>query len=119
MGKRELSLPDAPTEALQVIREASRGGPVLVLKLSPICGVSAFVTSDLDRWFGARDSDEVVITVAQVDVIGRRSLGRGLTAELGIRHESPQALWFVDGELVWHGSHGEVTGHRLDELLAG
>ena len=47
--------------------------------------------------------------MAVVDVIAERPLARGLTAELGVEHASPQALWFADGELVGHDSHRTLT----------
>jgi bacillithiol system protein YtxJ len=118
MVRRELSLPDDPGEALAVIREASRTGPVLLFKRSPICGVSALVSGELAHWLEVHDSAEPPITIAEVDVIERRALARGLTAELKIVHQSPQALLFVGGELVWHGSHSDVTAGRLDELIS-
>ena len=45
-----------------------------------------------------------------------RPLARGLTDALGIRHESPQLLWFTGGGVSWHGSHGDVTKAKLESL---
>lgn len=42
-------------------------------------------------------------------MLAERALARGLTAELGLRHESPQVLWFAGGDCVWHASHGALT----------
>jgi len=109
--------PDAAS-ALSAIRAASREGPVLVFKQSPICAASHRAESELARWAAALP-DDVALELALVDVIAERGLARGLTAELGVRHESPQALWFLDGELAWHGSHGALTGALFDRLLAG
>jgi bacillithiol system protein YtxJ len=50
---------------------------------------------------------EVQTTI--IDVIDQRDLARGLTAELGIEHQSPQALVFRGGELVAQDSHGALT----------
>ena len=49
------------------------------------------------------------VGLAVVDVLAERGLARGLTAALGITHESPQALLFEDGELLAHASHGVLT----------
>lgn len=54
------------------------------------------------------------LEVAIIDVIEERPLARGLTAELEVRHESPQALWFSGGELAAHQSHGALTGSWYD-----
>ncbi len=52
------------------------------------------------------------------DVIAQKLLARGLTAELGIRHESPQALVFQAGELSGHASHGTLTAQWFAEQVA-
>lgn len=57
------------------------------------------------------------LALARVDVLSDRALARGLTAELDVRHESPQALWFSAGELVAHESHGALTAAWYDARL--
>jgi len=58
------------------------------------------------------------VTLAVIDVIAEKPLARGLTAELGIRHESPQALVFRDGEFGVHGDHGTLTAQWFAEHVA-
>ena len=112
----ELVLDSDPAAALKTIRAASDQRPVLVLKHSPICPVSARAERQVELWIaGLENGDEPGL--ARIDVIAERTLARGLTSELGIRHESPQALWFRGGGLIWHGSHGDITRERCDELL--
>ena len=53
---------------------------------------------------------------AVVDVIAEKPLARGLVAALDIRHESPQALAFRDGECAWHDSHNALTVEAFDEV---
>lgn len=115
METTDLELPDDPRAALEAVREASRRAPALVLKTSPICPVSTWVERDFDDWL---DAAEGAAILARVDVLARKPLARGLTAELDIRHESPQLLWFENGELRWHASHGEVNRAKCDELWA-
>lgn len=118
MSYEILKLEDDPASALEAIRDSSRRAPVLIFKKSPICPTSHRAEFEFDRWLEGLAQD-AELSVGGVDVIARKPLARGLTSELGIQHESPQALWFVDGELRWHGSHGELTRGRFDELLAG
>ena len=114
----DLELNPDPASALKAIREASELRPVLVLKHSPICPVSARAERQVELWLAdLQEADE--LGLARIDVIAQRPLARGLTSELGIRHESPQALWFRQGELVWHGSHADVNRPRCAELFAG
>lgn len=103
-----LDLPADPAQALRVLTEASDAAPVVVFKRSPICPVSTKAEWEFRQFLKGLPEDDA-LRVATVDVIGERALARGLTAELGVRHESPQALWFRDGRLVWHASHGELT----------
>ena len=58
------------------------------------------------------------MSLAVIDVIAEKPLARGLTAELGIRHESPQALVFREGELCGHGDHGRLTAQWFTEQVA-
>ena len=52
-----------------------------------------------------------------IDVIAEKALARGLTAGLGIRHESPQALVFRGGELSGHASHDTITAQWFTEQV--
>ncbi|TDJ67743.1 MAG: bacillithiol system redox-active protein YtxJ [Planctomycetota bacterium] len=113
MPHRILRLDPDPVSALDAIRAASRERSVLVFKQSPICPVSTRAEGQLERWLESLgEADDIAI--ARIDVIAERALARGLTRELGIEHQSPQALWFAHGELVWHDSHGAITVAALD-----
>ena len=118
MAPRTIELPPDPDEALRALRAAARAGPVLVFKRSPICPVSFTAEAELGAFLEARGPDDA-LAVATIDVIEERPLARGLTAALGVRHESPQALVFRDGELAWHASHGELTRARFAEVVSG
>jgi bacillithiol system protein YtxJ len=116
MGLHELELEPDPERALRAIQAASLEHPTLVFKHSPICPVSHRAGEQLDAFLSDLDEAQELV-VARIDVIDQRLLARGLTAELEVRHESPQALWFAAGELVWHGSHGALTRERFAALL--
>lgn len=109
---KTLQLPADPAEALVALRDASRESDVVVFKKSPICPVSTRAEFEFRSWLKALDG-EAALAVAEVDVIAERGLARGLTAALDIKHESPQALWLRDGELLWHDSHGALTRDRF------
>lgn len=115
MPPSTIELPDDPDSALEQLRSASATGPVAVFKLSPICPISTRAESSFERFID--DSGDALAGVARIDVIARRALARGLTAGLGIAHESPQLLWFRGGRLGWHGSHGDITEEQCRRLL--
>ncbi len=115
----DLKLPQDPSDALDLIRKESTGRiPLLVLKLSPTCGVSRLVESELKKWLDDCDFRDR-FQVAVIDVIGERELARGLTSLLGIEHQSPQAILFRGGEVKWHGSHYQIEPKDLALLLGG
>lgn len=116
MSVHELTLKPDPERALRAIQAASQERPVLVFKHSPICSVSHRAEEELEAFLADLGATRE-LAVARIDVIDQRPLARGLTAELHVQHESPQALWFAAGELVWHGSHGALTRERFAGLL--
>ncbi len=115
-GRSDIVLPDDPEGALRAIRAASADAPVLVIKWSGRCGVSSRVETRVEEWLDAEGERRGVKTVP-IDVIGERSLARGLTDLVGIRHESPQAILFRAGEVVWHASHYDIDGEALTGAL--
>ncbi len=110
-----MKLAAAPQAAVAQLQAASKKGPVLVFKHSPICPVSAAAHEQFQTWMGEEEASEV--QHAHIDVLAEKPLARGIVAELDIRHESPQVLLFHDGEVVWHASHGAITGESLSEQL--
>ena len=117
MTQHLLLLEAVPAAALAALQQASLERPVVVFKHSPICPTSTRALGEFKR-FLADLAPAAELAVAHVDVIAQRGLARGLTAALGIDHQSPQALWFDRGELVWHASHGSLTRTAFAERLA-
>lgn len=116
MSIHDLQLSTDPAAARAQLEEASRERPVVVFKHSPICPVSDRALRQFRAFLG-RLPEGSELGVAHVDVIDQRPLARGLTAELGVEHQSPQALWFSGGALAWHDSHGALTADRFARAL--
>ncbi len=112
MTVEQLALDPDPVKALEALRRASRTRPVVVLKRSPICPISHAAEAEFRAWIDSLGKNDS-LAWAEVDVIAERALARGLTAALGVQHQSPQALWFEQGELVWHDSHQALTRERF------
>lgn len=110
-----MELAEAPKAALVQLQNASKNGPIAVFKHSPICPISAAAHEEFYAWKGGEDGADVQF--AHIDVLGEKPLARGLVAELGVKHESPQLLLFNEGELVWHASHGAITEEALKKQL--
>lgn len=115
MPIEQLQLPADPAAALALLRNASAKVPTFVFKKSPRCPVS-FAAED--EWRDFLKSHAVsAMAVAEIDVVNERPLARGLTELLGIRHESPQALLFRAGAVVWHDSHATLTAEAFAQKL--
>lgn len=84
-------------------------GPVLIFKFSPWCPVSHYAEAEAKAFLAGAEG----FVCGTVDVIKERPLARGIAEWTGIRHESPQALLFVQGKVVWHESHAEVNRESL------
>lgn len=118
MSERSLTLESDPAVALAAILALSRERPVLVFKKSPTCPISHRAEWEFKSWQKTL-AEDAPVRIAVIDVLAEKPLARGLTAALDVQHESPQALWFRDGALRWHGSHGTLTEARFVELAAG
>ena len=53
-----------------------------------------------------------------IDVIAHRDWARDVAERTGVRHQSPQALWLREGQVLWHTSHFDITSNRLRENIA-
>lgn len=111
-----ITLPDDPAEAVRLMKERSAETPVLLFKASPFCPVSAMAEGELLDWLDGRDEGGPLL-LAQIDVVRRKELARGVTDALEIRHESPQAVLFNGGEVRWYGSHGQLHAERFREMV--
>lgn len=104
----------ADEQQIEEIIQQSRQKPQLIYKHSYRCGVCAFSKSELD-------SAAVTVTSQAdmyfVDVINSRKVSNKIAEEFGVRHESPQVLLLVDGEVAWHKSHGSIKADSLISSL--
>jgi bacillithiol system protein YtxJ len=88
---------------------------VMLFKHSPICPTSAAALREW-RAFTAVHPD---LPTLFVDVIADRAVARGLAAECGVEHASPQAILFRNGRPAWHASHGAITAASLAHAAKG
>jgi bacillithiol system protein YtxJ len=94
--------------------------PVLLFKHSDSCGTSAEALDELlahleDR---AHLEDHGETRFAIVTVQTDRAVSNAISARLGVRHETPQALLVRDGRVVWSASHFRVTAGEIARAIA-
>jgi bacillithiol system protein YtxJ len=103
---------EGPFEPVRSIDELEqwmgKPGPVLLYLHDPWCPINASSYRELGSLAGP---------IPIVDVAAGRALSKYVAERTGIRHESPQAILFKDGEPVWHASHFRITGTAVAEAL--
>ena len=88
--------------------------PLLLFKHSLTCGTSA---EALDELIEHLNEDKLDARYAIVTVQSHRELSNAVSARLGIRHETPQALLIRDGRVIWSASHFRVTAAAVQSAI--
>jgi bacillithiol system protein YtxJ len=101
-------------EDLDAAIDLSRAEPVFVFKHSESCGTSAEAHEELTGLL----EQGVGGVWYLVDVRTHRSLSATIAERFSIRHESPQILLIVDGQVRWSASHYRVTSEGAQAALA-
>ena len=89
--------------------------PVLLFKHSYSCGTSAEALDQLIEHLDDARHDEAAYAVVTVQT--HREVSNAVSARLGVRHETPQALLIRDGRVVWSASHFRVTAVAVARAL--
>lgn len=112
MARRGTVTKDGPFEPVRSVADLEvwleKPGPVLLYLHDPWCPVNSASYRELAPFTGP---------IPIVDVSTGRSLSQYVEDRTGIRHESPQAILFKDGEPVWHASHYRITGFAVADAL--
>ncbi len=83
-------------------------GTRIIFKHSNRCPISARAKKRIERFEEESDLD-IQYTVVQDD----RERSDRIAEETGVTHETPQVLFFKDGDVVWHASHDDITEESL------
>ncbi|MCK5945221.1 MAG: bacillithiol system redox-active protein YtxJ [Planctomycetes bacterium] len=87
---------------------------VLLFKHSPICPISGTARAEYEMF----KLDHPDTPTVFVDVLSSQALSRTIAQRSGVEHESPQAILFEQGEVVWHASHTAITNAALTAAWA-
>ena len=98
-------------------KESINAFELIVFKYSTRCPLSYDIQDTFEEWFSSLQADERIVAV-KVDVIASRELSNRIANETGIRHESPQVIWFTkDNSVKWSGSHFDISNSTLNACL--
>lgn len=83
---------------------------VFVMKHSSTCPISASAYDQFNKFLYERDMDGYYVIVQE-----ERELSDYIADKTGVKHESPQAFYFVNGNAEWNESHENITVASLSK----
>lgn len=96
----------------------SEAKPVLVLKHSTTCPISAHAYKAFTQYVNQMASMECLVDFAWIKVIESRPASLYLAEKVGVKHQSPQVLFIDKGKVIWDDSHWQITVERLAKAVA-
>ena len=89
--------------------------PVVLLKHSTTCPVSANAHEEFNNYLSANPKDDVDYLL--VKVIESRPVSNKIAEDTGVKHESPQIIYIDNKAKVWTASHWSVTKAHISAVL--
>ncbi|KAB2338865.1 bacillithiol system redox-active protein YtxJ [Cytobacillus depressus] len=86
---------------------------LLVLKHSSTCPISQVAYEEYESFANEHEQLPLYYLIVQED----RPLSNYIAETFKVKHESPQALLFKNGELAWHASHWDITYDSLTKAI--
>ena len=108
------TMPFKPITSETDLNDALSQDVAVLYKHSTRCGGSVAAFHELERFVQAHPDTPVYI----VDVIAHRPVSNRIAEQLGVYHQSPQAIVVRQGEPVWSGSHYRVTEDAVAAHIA-
>ncbi|MGG1599807.1 bacillithiol system redox-active protein YtxJ [Paenibacillus naphthalenovorans] len=102
-------------EEWKTIFEGTTSKPVVVLKHSTACPVSANALEEFEGYLSKNPNSDVDYIL--VKVIESRPVSNQIAEDTGIKHASPQILYIKNKETVWNTSHWSITKQHMSAVL--
>lgn len=100
---------------LETIKEESFELPVLILKHSKTCSISATALNRLERnWKQEKVGD---LKPYFLDLLANKSLSAQIASTFDVEHQSPQVLLIKDGVCIYSATHFDISFAELEEKL--
>ena len=104
-GSSSIPWREMTTEAqIQEIVDASNDKPQLIFKHSTRCSISSMAKSRLEREWNLENVEPWYL-----DLIAYRNTSNAIASQLGVQHESPQAILLKAGKVVYVSSHSSIS----------
>lgn len=98
---------------LDEIEQESVDIPVLILKHSTRCSISAMAKNRLELYW----DPEVRIKPYYLDLLSYRTISDEIATRYKVVHQSPQVLLFKNGHCFFDASHNEIDYNKIKSLL--
>lgn len=95
--------------------EQSAAKPVVVLKHSTTCPVSANALREYESYLTDKPNPDADYLL--VKVIESRPVSNQIAEDTGVKHESPQIICLKNKEAYWKASHWSVTAAHMKAVL--
>ncbi|MFB4164103.1 bacillithiol system redox-active protein YtxJ [Alteribacillus sp. JSM 102045] len=95
--------------------EQSNEQAVLVMKHSTTCPKSADAWEEFQA--AVKEADEKKAAFVFVKVIESRPISQQIAEDIGVKHESPQALLIKNKKVSWDTSHMNITKQAIQDAV--
>ncbi|WP_044894479.1 bacillithiol system redox-active protein YtxJ [Bacillus alveayuensis] len=103
-------MPKKKLDSVEQFQEVlKQGQPFLLIKHSLTCPISQGAFAEYEKFV----KDYPNVDTYYLYVQEARPLSNYIAETFGVKHESPQALLFENGSVVWHTSHWNITYDTL------
>ena len=100
-------------DQLELIKEESNRGPVLIFKHSTSCSISHMALSRMERnW-----NDHLGVKPYYLDLLAYKPISNKIETVFGVEHESPQVLLIRNGECIYDASHMAISFAGLQQAV--
>jgi bacillithiol system protein YtxJ len=86
---------------------------MILFKHSNKCPISKAAYDEFMNYVKGEDVKPWALVIVQE----ARRVSNEIECLYGVKHETPQALYVKDGEVVWHASHWDITEEQLRKAV--
>lgn len=94
-------------EDLKAALEQSAIKPILIFKHSTRCIISKTVLRNFEKEL--QDAKQLPFEPYFLDLLNHRELSNKIADDLGVAHQSPQAILIQEGKAVYDASHDRIS----------
>lgn len=100
-------------DQLTELEKESFEKPILILKHSTRCSISAMAKNRLELYW----DKTVSLKPYYLDLLALRDLSNEIADRYKIRHESPQIILLKNGQCIFDASHNEIDYNKIKSKL--